>query len=95
MNIYYILQLMRHRQILLIIRWTKYFSLFADRCFFLTTDLKPVLVVGAGLSAADAVTICRSSGVNVIHVYRNRSVGLDKMLPENVYPEYHEVCLTV
>ncbi|XP_055317495.1 oxidative stress-induced growth inhibitor 2-like [Sitodiplosis mosellana] len=53
--------------------------------------LKPVLVVGAGLSAADAVTICKSSGINVIHVYRNRSAGLDKMLPETVYPEYHEV----
>lgn len=53
--------------------------------------MKPVLVVGAGLSAADAVSICRSSGINVIHVYRNRSAGLDKMLPETVYPEYHEV----
>lgn len=48
-------------------------------------------MVGAGLSAADAVTICRSSEVPVIHVYRNRSAGLDKMLPENVYPEYHAV----
>lgn len=54
-------------------------------------EMKPVLVVGAGLSAADAVSICRSSGINVIHVYRNRSAGLDKMLPETVYPEYHEV----
>lgn len=53
--------------------------------------LKPVLIVGAGLSAADAVTICRASGIKVIHVYRNRTAGLDKMLPENVYPEYHEV----
>ncbi|XP_065086342.1 oxidative stress-induced growth inhibitor 1-like [Ochlerotatus camptorhynchus] len=53
--------------------------------------LKPVLIVGAGLSAADAVTICRSSGIPVIHVYRNRTAGLDKMLPGNVYPEYHEV----
>lgn len=51
----------------------------------------PVLIVGAGLSAADAVTICRSSKIPVIHVYRNRTAGLDKMLPENVYPEYHEV----
>lgn len=55
------------------------------------SELNPVLVVGAGLSAADAVTICRSSGIKVIHVYRNRSAGLDKMLPETVYPEYHEV----
>lgn len=53
--------------------------------------MKPVMVVGAGLSAADAVTICRSSGIEVIHVFRNRTAGLDKMLPENVYPEYHEV----
>lgn len=57
--------------------------------------MKPVLIVGAGLSAADAVTICRSSGINVIHVYRNRSAGLDKMLPETVYPEYHEVSAAV
>uniref|UniRef100_A0A182PTT7 FAD/NAD(P)-binding domain-containing protein n=1 Tax=Anopheles epiroticus TaxID=199890 RepID=A0A182PTT7_9DIPT len=55
------------------------------------TELKPVLIVGAGLSAADAVTICRSSGIPVVHVYRNRTAGLDKMLPGNVYPEYHEV----
>ncbi|XP_058837549.1 oxidative stress-induced growth inhibitor 2-like [Topomyia yanbarensis] len=55
------------------------------------SHLKPVLIVGAGLSAADAVTICRSSGIPVIHVYRNRTAGLDKMLPGNVYPEYHEV----
>ncbi|XP_055531245.1 uncharacterized protein LOC129722057 isoform X2 [Wyeomyia smithii] len=53
--------------------------------------LKPVLIVGAGLSAADAVTICRSSGIPVVHVYRSRTAGLDKMLPGNVYPEYHEV----
>lgn len=53
--------------------------------------MKPVLIVGAGLSAADAVTICRQSGIPVIHVYRSRTAGLDKMLPENVYPEYHEV----
>ncbi|XP_059607733.1 oxidative stress-induced growth inhibitor 1-like [Phlebotomus argentipes] len=54
-------------------------------------SLKPVLIVGAGLSAADAITICRQSGVHVIHVFRSRTAGLDKMLPENVYPEYHEV----
>lgn len=64
---------------------------FAHATRPLPADMKPVLIVGAGLSAADAVTICRSSGISVIHVYRNRSAGLDKMLPETVYPEYHEV----
>ncbi|KAG4066713.1 hypothetical protein HA402_007349 [Bradysia odoriphaga] len=54
-------------------------------------NLKPVIIVGAGLSAADCVTICRSLDIPVIHVYRNRTAGLDKMLPEKVYPEYHSV----
>uniref|UniRef100_A0A1B0CRY7 Oxidative stress-induced growth inhibitor 2 n=1 Tax=Lutzomyia longipalpis TaxID=7200 RepID=A0A1B0CRY7_LUTLO len=54
-------------------------------------NLKPVLIVGAGLSAADAITICRQSGIHVVHAFRSRTAGLDKMLPGNVYPEYHEV----
>lgn len=53
-----------------------------------------MIVVGAGLSAADCVTICRSLKIPVIHVYRNRTAGLDKMLPEKVYPEYHSVSKT-
>lgn len=53
-----------------------------------------MIVVGAGLSAADCVTICRSLKIPVIHVYRNRTAGLDKMLPEKVYPEYHSVSET-
>ncbi|KAJ6648755.1 Eukaryotic translation elongation factor 2, partial [Pseudolycoriella hygida] len=55
------------------------------------SSLKPVIIVGAGLSAADCVTKCRSLKIPVIHVYRNRTAGLDKMLPEKVYPEYHSV----
>lgn len=54
-------------------------------------NLKPVLIVGAGLSSADAIISCRESGIPVIHVYRNRTAGLDKLLPENIYPEYFEV----
>lgn len=54
-------------------------------------DLKPIIIVGAGLSAADAIQKCRSLKLHVIHVYRNHNTGLDKMLPENIYPEYHEI----
>ncbi|XP_058465671.1 uncharacterized protein LOC131439086 [Malaya genurostris] len=76
--------------------WVKYELPHLERALEQYQDdamarLKPVLIVGAGLSAADAVSICRSSGIPVIHVYRNRTAGLDKMLPGNVYPEYHEV----
>ena len=48
--------------------------------------LKPVMIVGAGLSACDAVTICRNAGIKVIHVYRKQTAGLDKLLPENIGP---------
>lgn len=51
----------------------------------------PVLVVGAGLSAADAVIATRFRSIPVLHVYRNKSNSLDKQLPENMYPEYHKV----
>ncbi|XP_059473649.1 oxidative stress-induced growth inhibitor 1-like isoform X2 [Neocloeon triangulifer] len=54
----------------------------------------PVLVVGAGLSAADAIISCRFHGLPVLHAFR-RSSGdpgfVFKQLPENMYPEYHKV----
>lgn len=51
----------------------------------------PVLVVGAGLSAADAIIASRGRNVPVLHVYRNQAVNISKQLPENMYPEYHKV----
>lgn len=55
------------------------------------SDPDPVLVVGAGLSAADAVIATRGRNVPVLHVFRNKSVNFSKRLPENMYPEYHKV----
>lgn len=51
----------------------------------------PVLIVGAGLSAADAVMAVRSRNIPVIHVFRGKSAEFTKQLPENMYPEYHKV----
>lgn len=39
------------------------------------SNVKPVLIVGAGLSAADAVIACRNAGVEVIHVFRSVAGG--------------------
>lgn len=39
------------------------------------SNAKPVLIVGAGLSAADAVIACRNAGVEVIHVFRSVAGG--------------------
>lgn len=54
-------------------------------------DFEPVVVVGAGLSAADAVIAARARNIPVIHVFRNKSATMNKQLPENMYPEYHKV----
>lgn len=37
--------------------------------------LKPILIVGGGLSAADAVIACRNAGISVIHVFRSVAGG--------------------
>lgn len=38
-------------------------------------NMKPVVIVGAGLSAADAVIACRKAGIKVIHVFRSVAGG--------------------
>lgn len=54
----------------------------------------PVLIVGAGLSAADAVLCACNSNIRVLHVFR-KSVDdpelIFKQLPKTLYPEYHKV----
>jgi NADPH-dependent glutamate synthase beta subunit-like oxidoreductase len=39
------------------------------------SKVKPVLIVGAGLSAADAILACRNAGLPVIHVFRGVAAG--------------------
>lgn len=55
---------------------------------------EPVLVVGAGLTAADAVLATHHLNTPVYHVFR-RSVTdpelIFNQLPKLLYPEYHKV----
>lgn len=37
--------------------------------------IKPILIVGGGLSAADAVIACINAGLSVIHVFRSVAGG--------------------
>ncbi|XP_030766564.1 oxidative stress-induced growth inhibitor 2-like isoform X2 [Sitophilus oryzae] len=62
-----------------------------DEALKATNILDPVLIVGAGLSAADAVMAVRQRNVPVVHVFRGKSAEFNKQLPENMYPEYHKV----
>lgn len=54
----------------------------------------PVLIVGAGLSAADAILCACNSSIQVLHVFRKSVDDSDlifKQLPKTLYPEYHTV----
>lgn len=54
----------------------------------------PVLVVGAGLTAADAVLCAYSNGIPVLHAFRKQTDDpslIFKQLPKTLYPEYHRV----
>lgn len=60
----------------------------------LTTESDPVLVVGAGLSAADAVLMAKGENIPVLHAFRRDAKDPNfvfKKLPKALYPEYHEV----
>nr|XP_056718592.1 oxidative stress-induced growth inhibitor 1 [Euleptes europaea] len=54
----------------------------------------PILIVGAGLTAADAVLFAHHCSIPVIHAFR-RSVSdpalIFNQLPKTMYPEYHKV----
>lgn len=62
-----------------------------------------MLVVGAGLSAADAIMAARFRGIPVLHAFRNSTnewgkevrinSNYDRLqwLPSSIYPEYHKV----
>ncbi|XP_059523230.1 oxidative stress-induced growth inhibitor 1 isoform X2 [Myotis daubentonii] len=66
----------------------------AIRAGTVTPDSDPVLIIGAGLSAADAVLYARHYNIPVIHAFR-RTVDdpglVFNQLPKMLYPEYHKV----
>jgi len=61
---------------------------------WLTKNSDPVMIVGAGLSAADAIISTQNHGLPIMHVFR-KSVSdpglIFNKLPVALYPEYHEV----
>jgi hypothetical protein len=48
-------------------------------------NIKPVMIVGAGLSAADAVIACRNAGIDVIHVFRSVAGGFVRLIVDQVF----------
>lgn len=66
----------------------------ATRAGTVTPASDPVLIIGAGLSAADAVLCAHHYGIPVIHAFRRPvdDPGLVfNQLPKMLYPEYHKV----
>ncbi|XP_039592199.1 oxidative stress-induced growth inhibitor 2 [Polypterus senegalus] len=59
----------------------------------LSRSSDPVLIVGAGLSAADAILCTYNNNISIIHVFRKRVDDpslIFKQLPKTLYPEYHK-----
>lgn len=60
----------------------------------LTSNSDPVLIVGTGLSAADAIINTQGHNIPIVHSFRrsvdDRTLIFNK-LPEALYPEYHAV----
>nr|XP_003706174.1 PREDICTED: oxidative stress-induced growth inhibitor 2-like isoform X1 [Megachile rotundata]XP_012147401.1 PREDICTED: oxidative stress-induced growth inhibitor 2-like isoform X1 [Megachile rotundata]XP_012147402.1 PREDICTED: oxidative stress-induced growth inhibitor 2-like isoform X1 [Megachile rotundata]XP_012147403.1 PREDICTED: oxidative stress-induced growth inhibitor 2-like isoform X1 [Megachile rotundata]XP_012147405.1 PREDICTED: oxidative stress-induced growth inhibitor 2-like isoform len=71
----------------------------------LEDQVDPVLVIGGGLTAADAIMAARFRGIPVLHAFRDSSNEWNKPdtkkihnayeklqgLPSSMYPEYHKV----
>ena len=60
----------------------------------LSSHSKPVVVVGAGLSAADAILALLEKKILVVHVFRKKSTEVANLftrLSPTVYPEYSRV----
>ncbi|XP_023340826.1 oxidative stress-induced growth inhibitor 2 [Eurytemora carolleeae] len=59
-----------------------------------TPNSDPIMIIGAGLSAADAIICAQSYDIPVVHVFR-RAVDDSQLifnkLPVNLYPEYHKI----
>merc|ERR1719222_1524665 len=54
----------------------------------------PIMIVGAGLSAADAIVAALESGRSVLHVFRRSPEDprlIFNNLPAAIYPEYHRI----
>lgn len=57
-------------------------------------DSDPVLIIGAGLTAADAILLAHHYNIPVIHAFRRRvndPALIFNQLPHVMYPEYHKV----
>ena len=73
-------------------------SWVAHRCTALPEDARTVLVVGAGLSAADCIVYLLTRGKKVVHAFRGApettKLGSKFSGPgaSGFYPEYHAIC---
>ena len=60
----------------------------------ITKDSDPIMIVGAGLSAADAISTAMNEKIPIVHVFRRAisdpSIVFNK-LPKALYPEYHKI----
>ncbi|XP_013395871.1 oxidative stress-induced growth inhibitor 2 [Lingula anatina] len=57
-------------------------------------DSDPVMIVGSGLTAADAILCCMNASIPIVHVFRRQPDDpsvIYNSLPPKLYPEYHKI----
>lgn len=62
----------------------------------LAANSDPLVIIGAGLSAADAIIAAHFHGIPIIHAFRRKADDpslIFRQLPSNMYPEYHKVII--
>lgn len=60
----------------------------------LTPNSDPILIIGSGLTSADAIISAQAYNIPVIHVFRKSAKdphSIFNQLPNNIYPEYEKV----
>lgn len=58
----------------------------------LASSADPVVVIGGGLTAADAILMLRERKIPTIHIHRRgKDAGVYQQLVPKIYPEYHDV----
>lgn len=60
----------------------------------LTSESKPLLIIGCGLTAVDVLLLCQQYSIPVLHVFRRSIDDYDlilNQLPASLYPEYERI----
>lgn len=73
-------------------QWTKSFNISRIISnIYISAETDPILIVGSGLSAADAILKCSQFDHPILHVFNSYKFLNENNFPKNLYPEYNHI----